>query len=401
MNYLKKIKVKNMIFKITTLLLASFLAASVILASGCSASFKKTGDVANLEKQAEETQLIPEIKEQDADCNSPNKEEIFQDEIINSLDRLFEQGADSSALIKYIDEYAASATAQTMTTLLEKLEYVQRANANSFLNYLIESDAQEKLYELFYREEDITKENIAIIGDTVLRDGVLRMLEGGFKFVGLEGYYYPLIDFEYLKKYAQYIEKEYIDYLEIRAAESNYIYSRDAAIIISWDELAERMMRAEKFLIDYPSQTPRKIAVGQLFLGYMASYIYGQDNTRTWDWSTNIVYEEVAQSYNKTIAKYQGTTAAGILNKLLDELKNNDFTVDRYFIDIPDKYLKDAIKAYGLDTYYMISEQLKYLSYRSDMQNTAILNYLMENTLANITMIKAMILLLHFQSILL
>ena len=361
-----EIKVKNKIFNIFILLLVSFLAAAIIITAGCSASFKKSEDTVNLEKQTAETQLISDEKTQESADTGADKEEILQDDIIDGLDRLLEQGADSSDLIKYIDEYAAAALPKTMTALLEKLEYLQRANENSFLNYLIESDGQEKLYELFYREEDITKDNIARIDDPVLRDGVLRMLEGGFKFVGLEGYYYPLIDFEYLKKYSQYLEKEYINYLEVRAAESNYIYSRDAAIIISWDELAERMMRAEKFLIDYPSETSRKIAVGKLFLGYMASYIYGQDNTRTWDWTTNIVYDEVVESYDKTIAKYQGTTAADILNKLLDDLKSNDFTVDRYFIDIPDKYLKDAIKAYGLDTYYMISEQLKYMYYRSE-----------------------------------
>ncbi len=289
-----------------------------------------------------------------------------QVEIISAFNTLVKNNAMPDELIKYIDSNLGSADAKTMTVLLEKLEYAQKTYQEIAMQYLFEGDGQQKLQEAFESEEELIVENINRLPDGVFKNDIIKMFEGGYKFVNLEGSYYPIINFEYLKKYSPYLNEEYNDYLDIRAVESNWVYSRDAGLAISWDELAERMINAEKYIVTYPSETPRKIETARLLLGYFAAYIYGQDNTPTRDWQTSIVYDEVIKSYENTIAENPQSAAVKILSDYLAELKKNNLILSDTLLNSLDKYLNRLIKKYLLDSYYMVSEQIKNIGYQSE-----------------------------------
>ena len=99
----------------------------------------------------------------------------------------------------------------------------------------------------------------------------------------------------------------------IIARESNYNYSADAAITITWDQLAERIMEIEDYLIAYPGETIRKWQVAEFFINYLYSYLYGQDNTPSYDWQTKVVLDDVIESYKKMEQSYPGTETGMII----------------------------------------------------------------------------------------
>jgi hypothetical protein len=302
----------------------------------------------------------------DAPETEPTNIEAIQESILAGYNALLETGPTPDKLLAYIDANSALSTPDTMSELLEKLEYVQKAYIDIITGYLFEGSGQQTLMESFASEEEFTKENLSKIKDESLRADMGKVFDGGFKFVNLEGSFYPIIDFEFLKKYSANLTDEYNDYINLRAEESNNIYSRDAGLMISWDELAKRMIDSENYLVKYFQDSPRKVEAGRLFLGYFSAYIYGQDNTPTRDYSTNVVLDEVIQSYKKTIAENPDSGAVAAVSDLLSRLEKNAFVLDEDLLSSFGIYISELVKAHGLDSPYIILEQLRYLNYPSE-----------------------------------
>ncbi|MBN1298556.1 MAG: hypothetical protein JW997_02600 [Actinobacteria bacterium] len=292
--------------------------------------------------------------------------EADQEMIVSGFYKLLDAEAMPDELLEFVDKNVAYTVPDTMTLLLENLEYKQKSYIETATQYLFEGDAQQKLLDAFKNEAEFTPDNIEKIKDENLKADILKMFEGGFKFINLEGSYYPIIDFKYLKKYSSYLSIQYRDYLDVRAAESENVHSRDAGLTISWDELSQRMIKAEKYLDKYKAENPRKIEISRLFLLYFASYLYGQDNTPTRDWSTNAVYEEVLESYRDTVNENPSSKAAGILSNYLSELENSGYILTDDILNDIGKYLNEVINIYDLDSPYIILEQLKHLYYQSE-----------------------------------
>jgi len=338
---------------------------------GCFLKVASTGTTASPEPEPTETSIQgttdTEISETTPEtAPAATMGEASQEEIINGFNMLLEENTTPDVLMQYIDASLEATVPATMTLMLEELEHIQRYYTDLAMEYLFEGDGQQKLSEAFTGEDEFIIENIDKISDINLRNDILKMFEGGFRFIDQEGNYYPIIDYDFLKKYSGYIDSEYNDYLNIMATESNHPYARDAGLTLSWEELADRMIKSEKFLTEYTAETPRKVEVGWLFSGYFNVYISGMDNTPTRDRQTNAVLDEVIQSYRDTIEKNPESEAARVLAEYLDELENNDFVLSDDIFNSLVGYLNALIKVYGLDCPYMILEQLKYLEFPSE-----------------------------------
>lgn len=330
----------------------------VMLLPACRREPSVNGGKSSVEAEAAE-EGVKETVEPGSDDNGqepagagdtePTNVGAIQESILAGFDALMEIEPAPDKLLSYIDANFELVLPETMAALLEKLEYVQKAYIDKIIQYLFEGKAQQILMKSFATEEEFTKENAGKIQDETLRDEILKVFNGGFKFVNLEGAFYPIIDFEFLKKYSSRLTQEYNEYLQLRAEESNKIYSRDAALMISWDEIAARMINTENYLVRYLQDSPRRAEAGELFLGYFSAYIYGQNNTPTRDYSTNRVFDEVIQSYRNTIANNPGSKAASIISKLLLRLENNKFILDEELLGSLGNYINELIKTYGLD----------------------------------------------------
>lgn len=275
--------------------------------------------------------------------------EAEQKAIIENFNKLIKEKAEPFVLINYIDENLKFASCQTMSIMLEGLEKVQNEYHDKYMWYLFEDNFQETLLSTFKTEQEFILKNIGKVKDESLKKEIIKIFNGGFKFVNIEGSYYPIIDFEYLKKYFDYIDQQYKDYIDIRATQSNVLYSRDAGLMITWDELAQRMLKTEDYLKKYPQKNSRRTEVGNLLINYFSAYIYGQNNTPTRDYETNIVYDEVIKSYKKTIENYPNYKAVKILKEYFNVLEKNNFVLSNEILNSLDKYINALIKEYDLN----------------------------------------------------
>ena len=84
---------------------------------------------------------------------------------------------------------------------------------------------------------------------------LFEIFDSGYKLINLEGSWYPIIDYARVNAYIDYLSDDYKAYVLLRTLESNKTYAKDAALKITWDELAQRVLTVEDFLIKYPASS--------------------------------------------------------------------------------------------------------------------------------------------------
>ncbi len=340
--------------------------------------FSFTGCVSNMVETLKEAEKVArEQREQvtvtdTASATSGTEETVVEgvveSEVLAQFKSMIEADRKPVELIDYLDENIPSVSEDTAAIMMEDLESHQKIYERKYTDILFEGNTQEKLVQTF--SGDIERTEIDMATDPGTKDLLAEIYGGGFRLIGLEGSYYPFIDYEFLKKYNQYLPEEFINYHDVMAAESNEISSRDAALVISWDELAERTINSEVYLIDYPEDTIRKVNVADLYMIYLRSYLFGQSNTPNRDvYNTNQVYDEVLESYRKTAQQYPETQTGQIIVDYLKLLEENDFVVSDDMLDLITDYLKRPIAAYNLDSPALIKQKVKNMYYTSDLSS--------------------------------
>jgi hypothetical protein len=303
--------------------------------------------------------------------NGPGTEEPGEgpgssdEDIISAFDELLDEGVRSYQLISFIDENTTEISPEGFDILLEKLEMVQKENIQYYTDLLFEDDWQNRLNAVFSR--DIESKDLADIEDMQLKELMTEIFLGGFKLVALEGSFYPFIDYEFFKRYAEYLSPMYFDYINVMALESNKISSRDAALTISWDELALRLINCEEFLLNYPDETIRKRAVGDLYMRYLVSYIVGQNNTPSRNYEDNVVLPEVLESYDKLILEYPDHITTDLIRSYKEILAETDNTINDPVFEEIDGIYREAVLSFELDSPPLLLEGIKNTYYQTPL----------------------------------
>lgn len=275
-----------------------------------------------------------------------NLETSDQETIMGDFNELLVADTRSHQVISFIDENIGMVSPANADFMLEKLEEIQKDDQTSYTDLLFEDNWQVKLNMIFNR--DIEAKDLDEIEDTELKNLVSEIFNGGFKLIALEGSFYPVIDYEFIKKYSGNITPQYQDYLNIMARQSNKLFSRDAAITISWDELALRLAECEEFFASYPEDNVRRMAAGELYINYLRSYMIGQDNTPTYSYEDNKVKQEVLDSYDKFIADYPDYVTSDLIKSYKEILADSNNTVNDEIFEKVDDICNQASDTFGI-----------------------------------------------------
>lgn len=140
--------------------------------------------------------------------------------------------------------------------MINEFEMIQKKNLSRIEEKFYDSEIQNKIYEMYEPEFDLNKINdrntINMINDQELRELLLEIRSSGYKVETAEGMFFPIINYEYYQRYSFYVSSDMKEYIEIMTAESNKVPAKDAALVITWDEVLKRALSQEKFIIQYP-----------------------------------------------------------------------------------------------------------------------------------------------------
>lgn len=331
---------------------------------GCKTSNQKKDNETVTTNQQETGQITSETStdpEKETASNSDDAAE--QEAIMKDFDKLLANEVRSYQVVLFIDENISKVSFTNADLMLEKLEYIQKSDRQFYTDLLFEGDWQQQLNKIFNR--DIEIKDLGKIKDEKLKKIATEIFNGGFKLIALEGSFYPYIDYDFLRKYLSYLSQQYKDCLNIMAQESNKIYSRDAALTISWNELSFRLINCEQFLINYTEDNIRRKTVGDLYMNYLVSYIVGQNNTPSYSYENNKINIEVLNSYSKLILDYPDSITINLIKKYQEILgEANDTMNDLVFKKIDDIY-REAVRSFNLDTQALLLKGIRNTYYQT------------------------------------
>lgn len=294
---------KNMISK---LILVSLILL-IILVTGC----KKVEEEVVLEKDPEPVVEVETPKDPN-DIMKEFYQMINGDEtvknitmfIINSIENLEVENADTMIL-----DFEGHLI-QDLNVLLKQYEI---ANSNP------------KLSEIF---QSGVKESIAGLEDVDLKDLLNRTLDNGYILLKGGGYIYPEIDYAEILQHRSSVSKEVSDYLEIMDVETKNRFTYGEVIEISLNELLERIIKAENYLVsNKDSRSSNKIY--ELYTDYINGAILATGNLYVLaNEGTSIIKDEILDDYKSFINNNKDSRTADFLQEYINVLEDNNNEMD-------------------------------------------------------------------------
>ena len=175
------------------------------------------------------------------------------------------------------------------------------------------------------RLEQATSIQSTVLEDTSTSRQLTTLLgKHGFALAYTEGNAYADEDIAYWTRFFEgALTPAMQRYLGLRATEQRTRFSEDAALQISWDELAGRAVTWEQFADSYPDFT-WKDAARFWYNTYLSTYLTGMDNSRVFT-DSGTLEPQVRTSYEHLVAQYPRTRTAQLVAQCLTLLKLSSY----------------------------------------------------------------------------
>ena len=303
------------------------LILNLFLLTNCNKDEKKEENKNEVQTEAQVTKEETSVKENQVLVEKEKKIiELFNKD---SLEKFLENTTKIKEKLKNSTEEEVNKLYQEYTN------FYRESESNDNIPYLIEElNAEHKnVLDMIYPyvgevpEDKISEEDIKI-ANKFLADYGLRI-----KYVG-EGYYeMDVIASFYYNLFKNYVADDYKEYLRLTAKENEELYASDGGILISAEELGERIAAWESFLEKYPDSALSPI-VDENCRYYRVDYITGMPNTPTIIKDDNgkpkAIYEENMKEFNRFIKKYPNSPTVPFIEYFLKNYKNDDIGAKIY-----------------------------------------------------------------------
>lgn len=134
------------------------------------------------------------------------------------------------------------------------------------------------------------------------------MGEGLTEIHSLPGYYESVFKNKVMPDYAAYISQ--------MAKDNKENYAVNGGLLITWEELGDRLIAWENFINTYPKSSLIKTAKDN-YHNYLLDYLLGMDSDRIYDSEEGKIYDDKREAYNMLIKKYPNSTTAKKTKELI------------------------------------------------------------------------------------
>lgn len=244
--------------------------------------------------------------------------------ILDNLDDLIKKDTSTNQFIKVLNDNVAKVSKEYASTMIFKLEEMQKKNLPKLEERFYNDDMQSKINKIYNINFNINK--IDYIEDKELKDLLVETRNGGYKIETAEGMYFPVLDYESYKQYSPYVTEDIKNYIQIMTVESNKTPIKDAALMISWDELLKRALKQEEFISKYGNSV--KINdVRQLYKQYIVFILYGANNTPIFQYDTKELVPEAKISYTNAIKESNNSETLGNIKGFINILEESNYKI--------------------------------------------------------------------------
>jgi hypothetical protein len=280
----------------------------------------------------------PDNGSKDAEKNKPVVQEDSQEKIMADLNDLLESKPKADAMIQFIDKNIANVSKENASVMMMAFEEIQKSNLPALEEkYFNGETVQSKLAETYMSGFDITK--FEDIQDEELKSLLMETKDTGYKVETAEGTFFPIINYEFYKKFSGYVSEDIKDYIDIMTVESNNVPAKDAALVIGWDEIIERALTQERFMKNHGNSAKAE-EVEQLQKKYYAFMMYGANNTPLFSYETKTMVPDAKAAYENALKNKDDSETIKMLDNYMDVLDKTDYKLS----DEAEKFRKDAVE---------------------------------------------------------
>ncbi|NLW22495.1 MAG: hypothetical protein GXY88_04435 [Tissierellia bacterium] len=273
-------------------------------------------------------------------AETTNLEEEEEENIIKDFRNIVKSNNEPFALVNFIDQNIDKVNEEYRVEMIRELEEVQEKYIEKYTEQLFIEDYQMELLSLsglLQSTEDEAERDFSSflffdeskleeIKNVNLKELVDKIFKGKYRLINMEGAFYPIIDYEKLKDYSKYLPDYIKDCIELKSMESNMPTILDGGLVISFDELSQRLIAAESYILKYPESIKHE-EVLRLYGWYLRFYLEGSINTFIYDYASKEIKEEVLSSYYE-VRDMDETITAEIVAKYIDIIEANDKIID-------------------------------------------------------------------------
>lgn len=135
-----------------------------------------------------------------------------------------------------------------------------------------------------------------------------EMGEGVTEIHSLPGYYESIFKNKLTPDYGAYISQI--------AKDNEENYAVDGGLLITWEELGDRLIVWENFINKYPQSSSIKKAK-ENYHNYLLDYLLGMDSDRIYNSEEGKIYDDKREAYNALIKKYPNSATAKKTKELI------------------------------------------------------------------------------------
>jgi len=239
----------------------------------------------------------------------------------------FIKSADEVALIDlkaYVDKRIQDAPKMMVDHFVAYYEKRLNEAQYDLSDLFFEEGVQEALIETFDYDY-FSQDQLSKVDNPEIVEKIAPVLSMGYKIETTEGMYYPIVDYNILYTYEDYVTQGVKQYLQLKKRESDIMAYSDAAVVVPWSELGKRLLMAEAVLDATLPELMEKNLIED-FKWTMMSFTLGTNNTPVFAYDDKtIVDTEMLESF-KELAEIGGPISRGIMKPYLKVLEEENYT---------------------------------------------------------------------------
>ncbi len=312
-------------------LVASFILI-LALAVGCT----------NDQDEGELTDGDDVITEEDLDPSS-DEDEKTGEEILSDFEVKVEESlADAEDMI---DRNLEGVSEIEMDEMVSKLMTRTEEELDDLGQKIRAIDTEDELYDKFGGEAYISEDQIDELENDDLREELERLYSQNYRMINLEGDYYPAVNYEAFKKYDQYVSDEVREYVDLKARDANDPAAVDGEIYISYEDLADRIVRTENYITQYGDGDRYGEAIN-MYRNKLSMYLLGLPNSSISEDDSDMIREDLIRSYRET-ALIEDSSTGFVVGKYINMINQNEGIVNGELLSQGQMLIEEATELIG------------------------------------------------------
>jgi len=268
----------------------------------------------------------------------PAVQEDKKDKIMPEFFSIVGENPKPDVLIEFMEKNIGSVSREDAAKMIAELERAQQNYLPKLEEKYGETAVQESLGKLYNENFDLSK--IDDTQDAGLKSLLSETRDMGYRVETAEGTFFPILSYEYLKKFTAYASDDIKAYVDIMAVESGKVPAKDAALVIGWDEVVERALAQEDYVGKYGSSA-KVGAVKELQKRYLTFMLYGLNNTPLFSYEDKTMNKEAREAYQKAVKENEGSELMKLLGDYMELAEKSGYKLTAEL----DSFRKSAVES--------------------------------------------------------